>query len=132
MVNSPKPTQAATSVTSRDQSVAAPLVWEPEFSLGQLYNSGLFLLGYAPEIIHFTTRLLDGYGPEYGTLDAALGQAPSHTFTLTNPDAKTTGPITIALTGSSAFSKTADTCTGTKLAPNDTCTVTVNYAPTRN
>ena len=50
----------------------APLQWEPEFSLGQLHNKGLFLLGYAQEIIHFTTRLLDGKGPEWGTLDDAL------------------------------------------------------------
>jgi predicted dehydrogenase len=32
---------------------SAPLYWEPEFSLGQLYNKGLFLLGYAPEVIQF-------------------------------------------------------------------------------
>jgi predicted dehydrogenase len=50
----------------------APLVWEPEFSLGQLYNKGIFLLGYASEVIHFTSRLLEGKGPEFGTLDDAL------------------------------------------------------------
>ncbi len=50
----------------------APLHWEPEFSLGQLHNKGLFLLGYAPEIISYTTRLLEGKGPERGTLDDAL------------------------------------------------------------
>jgi predicted dehydrogenase len=50
----------------------APRHWEPEFSLGQLYNKGMFLLGYAPEIIHFTTRLLEGKGPEWGTLEDAL------------------------------------------------------------
>ncbi|MES2461771.1 MAG: Gfo/Idh/MocA family oxidoreductase [Armatimonadota bacterium] len=49
----------------------APLVWEPEFSLGQLYNKGIFLLGYVPEILHFTTRLLNNEGPEYGTLEDA-------------------------------------------------------------
>lgn len=49
----------------------APLLWEPEFSLGTLHNKALFLLGYAPEIIAFTTRLLEGKGPEYGTLDDA-------------------------------------------------------------
>jgi hypothetical protein len=48
------------------------LYWEPEFSLGQLYNKGLFLLGYAPEVIQFTTRLLDGEGPANGTLEDAL------------------------------------------------------------
>lgn len=51
---------------------SAPLSWEPDFSLGCLHNKGLFLLGYAPEIIHFTARLLDGQGPEVGTLDDAL------------------------------------------------------------
>jgi hypothetical protein len=51
---------------------AAPLHWEPEFSLGQLHNKGLFLLGYAPEVIHFTTRILEGKGPDYGTLQDAL------------------------------------------------------------
>jgi predicted dehydrogenase len=51
---------------------ASPLHWEPEFSLGQLHNKGLFLLGYAPEIIDYTTCLLAGQAPEYGTLDDAL------------------------------------------------------------
>jgi predicted dehydrogenase len=51
---------------------SAPLHWEPEFSLGELHNKGLFLLGYAPEIISYTTRLLEGRGPERGTLDDAL------------------------------------------------------------
>lgn len=51
---------------------AAPLHWEPEFSLGELHNKGLFLLGYGPEVISYTTRLLAGRGPERGTLDDAL------------------------------------------------------------
>jgi predicted dehydrogenase len=51
---------------------SAPLHWEPEFSLGELYNKGLFLLGYAPEVISYTTRLLEGKGPERGTLEDAL------------------------------------------------------------
>jgi predicted dehydrogenase len=51
---------------------AAPLHWEPEFSLGQLYNQGLFLLGYAPEVIHFCESLLAGRAPELGTLEDSL------------------------------------------------------------
>jgi predicted dehydrogenase len=51
---------------------SAPVYWEPEFSLGQLYNKGLFLLGYAPEVIHFTSRVLEGRGPDFGTLQDAL------------------------------------------------------------
>jgi len=50
----------------------APRCWEPEFSLGELHNKGLFLLGYAPEVIHFTTRLLKGQAPLWGNLDDAL------------------------------------------------------------
>jgi hypothetical protein len=50
----------------------APIFWEPEFSLGQLYNKGIFLLGYAHEVIHFTSHLLEGKPPELGTLDDAL------------------------------------------------------------
>lgn len=50
----------------------APIRWEPEFSLGQLYNHGLFLLGYAPEIRRFAESALEGKPPELGGLDAAL------------------------------------------------------------
>lgn len=47
----------------------APLVWEPEFSLGQLYNKNLFYLGYVPEILHFCDAVF-GHAPlTLGTLD---------------------------------------------------------------
>ena len=32
-------------------------VWEPEFSLGQLYNKGLFLLGYYDEVNEFARAI---------------------------------------------------------------------------
>lgn len=32
---------------------SAPIYWEPEFSLGQLYNKGLFMLGYYGEVKYF-------------------------------------------------------------------------------
>jgi predicted dehydrogenase len=47
----------------------APLVWEPEFSLGQLYNKNLFTLGYAPEVIYFSECVLAGRRPAYANLD---------------------------------------------------------------
>ncbi len=50
----------------------APLIWEPEFSLGQLYNKGIFLLGYAPEILYFCDCVLANRAPEIGTLDQAM------------------------------------------------------------
>lgn len=34
-------------------------IWEPEFSLGQLYNKGIFLLGYWHEVNAFARAILD-------------------------------------------------------------------------
>jgi len=45
--------------------------WEPEFSLGQLYNKGVFLLGYHDEIAHFCQAVLDGRQVEVGGIDYA-------------------------------------------------------------
>lgn len=50
----------------------APLHWEPEFSLGQLYNKNLFYLGYVPEIQHFCDSVLTKTPPEKGTLADSL------------------------------------------------------------
>ena len=50
----------------------APLVWEPEFSLGQLNNNSLFLLGYAQEVQHFCDCVLEGRQPDRGTLAQSL------------------------------------------------------------
>jgi len=41
----------------------APLVWEPEFSLGVLYNDNAFILGYVPEIRAFCTSVLADTSP---------------------------------------------------------------------
>lgn len=46
-------------------------VWEPEFSLGQLYNKGLFLLGYYGEVEEFARSILENRPPEKGTLEHA-------------------------------------------------------------
>lgn len=45
--------------------------WEPEFSLGQLYNKGLFLLGYYNEVNEFARAVLEGRAPAKGTLEQA-------------------------------------------------------------
>lgn len=46
----------------------APLLYEPEHSLGQLYNNNLFYLGYVPEILHLSDAILDGKPLTRGTL----------------------------------------------------------------
>jgi hypothetical protein len=66
---------------------------------------------------------------DYGTIDAGTNPAVE-TFTLRNSGGSGSSVLTIALSGSSDFTITSDTCTGTSLGPNKTCTVTVQYAPT--
>jgi predicted dehydrogenase len=50
----------------------ASAYWEPEFSLGQLYNKGLFLLGYYNEVNEFARAILEKRSPVKGTLEQAL------------------------------------------------------------
>jgi len=45
--------------------------WEPEFSLGQPYNKGLFLLGYYGEIDELCRSIQDSRAPRKGTLEHA-------------------------------------------------------------
>lgn len=60
----------AGSFYGADESAA--LVWEPEFSLGQLYNKGIFLLGYAPEMLYFCQCALENTPPQVGNLEDAM------------------------------------------------------------
>ena len=65
---------------------------------------------------------------DYGTIDA--NTTGSQTFVLKNSGGTATGMLKASLSGSSAFSITADSCTGTALGPKKQCGVTVQYAPT--
>lgn len=60
----------SSSYIGKDEN--APIYWEPEFSLGQLYNKGLFMLGYATEILYFSECVLNNILPEKSNLDTAL------------------------------------------------------------
>jgi predicted dehydrogenase len=51
---------------------SAALIYEPENSLGQLYNNNMFTLGYVPEVLHFCEAVLEDKPLTKGTLDAAL------------------------------------------------------------
>ncbi len=57
------------SFVSADAS--APRRWQPDFSHGRLANKGLFLLGYAPEIIAFAESVLNDTPPTTATLEDA-------------------------------------------------------------
>lgn len=50
---------------------SGPIIWEPEFSLGQLYNKGIFMLGYAPEVLHFCECVRKRRRPELCSTDWA-------------------------------------------------------------
>jgi CARDB len=69
-------------------------------------------------------------GYDFGLLDAGAGQTKSVTFTVTNSGSAASGALAVPLSGSSAFTKTADTCIGRSLDPKASCSVTVRYAPT--
>jgi len=59
----------ATSFIGPDEG--APIVWEPEFSLGQLYNKGLFMLGYYGEVAEFARCVRENRRPARANLDDA-------------------------------------------------------------
>ncbi|PSO44904.1 hypothetical protein BRC21_00725, partial [Candidatus Saccharibacteria bacterium SW_7_54_9] len=50
----------------------APIQWKPDFSLGQLYNKNLFILGYQGEIMDFAESCLTGISPEKAGTDMAF------------------------------------------------------------
>ena len=58
--------------TFMDGEGEAPIRWKPEFSLGQLYNKNLFVLGYYGEITDFAECCLDGSPPEKAGTEMAL------------------------------------------------------------
>lgn len=60
----------AASFIQPDDSAA--LLYEPENSLGQLYNNNMFTLGYVPEVLHFCEAVIENRPLTKGTLDAAL------------------------------------------------------------
>jgi len=53
----------------------AAALWEPEFSLGQLYNKGLFIHGYYNEITAFARAILDDQPITKGTVAHAKATA---------------------------------------------------------
>jgi predicted dehydrogenase len=67
--NQPGYGEAPDFFTGRPEETSA--VWEPEFSLGQLYNKGLFLLGYYDEVNEFARAILEKRQPCAGTLEQA-------------------------------------------------------------
>src|SRR5262249_31955951 len=66
---------------------------------------------------------------DYGTVHDY--EHPSQTFVLTNSGGCASGPLTVSLSGSAAFTLTKDEdCAGKSLGPGNTCIVIVQYAPT--
>jgi len=51
---------------------AAPIYWEPEFSLAVLYNKGIFLEGFVGEITYFAECVMKNEPPAKCGLDYAL------------------------------------------------------------
>lgn len=66
----------------------APIHWEPEFNLGQLYNMTLFLQGYVQEIHHFIECVWQGKQPQHAGLRDALHL--THLYEAFRADERTT------------------------------------------
>ena len=64
---------------------------------------------------------------DFGT--RAADTSLSRSFELKNTGGLATAALTITLTGASAFTKTADSCSARSLGPKKTCSVTVRYGP---
>jgi cytochrome c len=64
----------------------------------------------------------------FGTLND--GQTSSQVFTLTNSGRRAPGVLKVRVSGSAAFSLTADGCSRTSVGPRHSCDVTVEYSPT--
>jgi hypothetical protein len=60
----------------------------------------------------------------------AKGATETQTFTLKNTGGVATAALTVSLTGSAAFTRTADSCSAVSLGPKKSCSITVQYAPT--
>jgi hypothetical protein len=103
----------------------------------------LSLMGLVPLVVSAATAI----GANSPTISVAFSPATfdygpvtanttaQHTYVLTNSGTKATGTIKVDLTDSNPdevgiFSTTADTCTGSKLSPKKSRSVTVQYAPT--
>ncbi|MBY0147802.1 Gfo/Idh/MocA family protein [Neobacillus niacini] len=55
-----------------DNPLEGPVHWEPEFSLGQLYNKNLFLQGMVQSVNHFAHAVLNDRKVERATLSDAV------------------------------------------------------------
>ncbi|AHV98904.1 Gfo/Idh/MocA family protein [Paenibacillus sabinae] len=55
-----------------DDPADGPVLWEPEFSLGQVYNKNLFLQGMVQSVSYFANAVLEGKKIERSTLRDSL------------------------------------------------------------
>ena len=79
--------------------------------------------GTGPAVLAFHPAPFD-----YGTVP--VGERAARTFTLVNTGGRASGALTVRLSGSAAFTITADTCKSS-LGPEKKCAVRVRFAPAR-
>jgi hypothetical protein len=104
--------------------IRSPQIWP----LGALTVAAIVLLAPAGQAATPALSWMPSTNGAYDYGAVNVGQTLSQTFTLTNSGSA--ARLTITLSGSSTFTKTLDSCTGTTLGPKKSCTVTVQYAPT--
>jgi hypothetical protein len=63
--------------------------------------------------------------------DVAIGSAASQSFTVTNAGGRQTGILQASISGAGAaeYALSLDSCSGRRLRPGESCTLTVVFAP---
>ena len=61
-----------TSTFIGDDPAEGPVLWEPEFSLGQLYNKNIFLQGMVQSVNYFANAVMNNKKVEKSTLSDAV------------------------------------------------------------
>ena len=64
----------------------APIVWTPEFTLGQLYNNHNFIQGYGQSVAHFLDAITANQPVTIGSLEDALEILKIHEALCAGPD----------------------------------------------
>ncbi len=99
--------------------------------------------GFAPDAIglapgdgyNYSSFVIEGAAAKESASSLAFGSQPlgrpgaAQTVTLTNGGAVPLGVSGLSMSGSTAFTKTADSCTGTSLAVGASCQVSLEFSP---
>jgi uncharacterized repeat protein (TIGR03803 family) len=116
--------QAINSSDAYQPAFAAGTGWDFATGIGTVNASNL-VASFSPSAASFNPTSLTFSSQPLNSTSAA------QTVTVTNSGTANLAILTVTLNGTNAgnFTKTGDTCSGVKVLPSHTCTVSVNFTP---